>query len=49
MPMNLMAPMLASGALRFAFEQATTEGKMTILVLFFLSMFSWTIIITKFR
>jgi biopolymer transport protein ExbB/TolQ len=41
--------MFASGALQFAFEKATTEGKITILVLFVLSMFSWTIIITKFR
>ena len=42
-------PMFASGALQFAFEKATTEGKITILVLFVLSLFSWTIIITKFR
>jgi biopolymer transport protein ExbB/TolQ len=41
--------MLASGALQFAFEKATTEGKITILVLFVLSLFSWTIIITKVR
>ena len=41
--------LFASGALQFAFEKATTEGKITILVLFFLSLFSWTIIITKFR
>jgi biopolymer transport protein ExbB/TolQ len=42
-------PMFASGALQFAFEKATTEGKITIAVLFVLSMFSWTIIITKSR
>ena len=42
-------PFLASGALQFAFEKATTEGKITIGCLFLLSMFSWTIIITKFR
>src|ERR1035438_9993587 len=42
-------PMLASGALQFAFEKATIEGKITIGSLFILSMFSWTIIITKFR
>ena len=35
--------------MQFAFEKATTEGKITILVLFVLSLFSWTIIITKFR
>lgn len=42
-------PMLASGALQFAFEKATTEGKLTIVVLLILSLFSWTIILTKFR
>ncbi len=47
--MNLMAPMLASGALRFAFEKATTEGKITIGVLIIVSIFSWTVIITKSR
>jgi biopolymer transport protein TolQ len=46
---TLIHPMLASGALQFAFEKATPEGKTTICVLFILSMFSWTIIITKFR
>jgi biopolymer transport protein ExbB/TolQ len=45
----MIQPFLASGALQFAFEKATTEGKTTIAVLFLLSMFSWTIIITKFR
>jgi biopolymer transport protein ExbB/TolQ len=45
----LIHPMLASGALQFAFEKATIEGKITIGSLFILSMFSWTIIITKFR
>src|ERR1035438_10484269 len=45
----VLKPMLASGALQFAFEKATPEGKTTIGALFLLSMFSWTIIITKFR
>ena len=45
----IATPILASGALQFAFEKATIEGKITILVLFVLSLFSWTIIITKFR
>jgi biopolymer transport protein ExbB/TolQ len=45
----LIHPILASGALQFAFEKATPEGKITIGALFILSMFSWTIIITKFR
>jgi biopolymer transport protein ExbB/TolQ len=43
------SPFFASGALRFAFEKATTEGKMTICALIILSIFSWTVIITKSR
>jgi biopolymer transport protein ExbB/TolQ len=46
---TLIHPLLADGALQFAFEKATPEGKTTIAFLFLLSMFSWTIIITKFR
>jgi biopolymer transport protein ExbB/TolQ len=42
-------PLFASGALQFAFEKATTEGKVTIAALLMLSLFSWTIIITKLR
>jgi biopolymer transport protein ExbB/TolQ len=42
-------PLFADGALQFAFEKATTEGKLAIGALFVLSMFSWTIIITKSR
>jgi biopolymer transport protein TolQ len=42
-------PMFASGALQFAFEKATIEGKITIGALVILSLFSWTIILTKFR
>jgi biopolymer transport protein TolQ len=45
----MFTPMFASGALRFAFEKATTEGKMTICALILLSIFSWTVIITKGR
>src|SRR5262245_48663570 len=41
-------PFFASGALQFAFEKATTEGKITIGALLILSLFSWTIILTKF-
>ncbi len=41
--------MLASGALKFAFEKATTEGKITIGALLIVSIFSWTVIITKAR
>ena len=46
---TLFHPLLASGALQFAFEKATPEGKTTICVLATLSMFSWTILITKLR
>jgi biopolymer transport protein TolQ len=47
--MNFIAPFLASGALRFAFEKATTEGKLTIGALIIVSIFSWTVIISKAR
>lgn len=49
--MNVIAvkPLLASGALQFAFEKATTEGKITICALIIVSLFSWTVIITKVR
>ncbi|MBM3847754.1 MAG: MotA/TolQ/ExbB proton channel family protein, partial [Verrucomicrobia bacterium] len=42
------SPMLAN-ALTFAFEKATTEGKITIIALVLVSMLSWTVIITKSR
>jgi len=42
-------PMLAADTLQFAFQKATTEGKITVGALFVLSFFSWTIIITKYR
>jgi biopolymer transport protein ExbB/TolQ len=42
-------PILASGALQFAFEKATLEGKITISVLILVSLFSWTVMITKAR
>jgi biopolymer transport protein ExbB/TolQ len=41
--------MLASGALQFAFEKATPEGKITIGALVVLSFLSWTVIVTKAR
>src|SRR5262245_49882247 len=41
-------PFFAAGALQFAFEKATPEGKVTIVALLILSLFSWTIILTKF-
>src|SRR5215471_14186664 len=44
----IYSPFFAS-ALDFAFKQATTEGKITIGVLIIVSIFSWTVIITKAR
>lgn len=42
-------PLFASGAMQFAFEKATLEGKITICALIIVSLFSWTVIITKIR
>ncbi len=47
-PFHLI-PMLADSALSFAIKRATPEGKMTMSALLILSLFSWTIIITKAR
>src|SRR5579864_613153 len=44
----IFTPVFGS-ALKFAFEKATPEGKTTICVLLILSIFSWTVIITKSR
>ncbi len=44
----VITPVFAS-ALDFAFKQATPEGKTTICVLVILSIFSWTVIISKSR
>jgi len=46
---SLITPVLASGALKFAFEKATVEGKLTISALAILSVFSWTVMIGKGR
>ena len=45
----LIQPLFAANAAVYAIQNATTEGKITVLVLLVLSLFSWTIIITKFR
>jgi biopolymer transport protein TolQ len=45
----MMTPILFANALTFAFEKATTEGKITIGVLVFVSLFSWTVMISKAR
>lgn len=42
-------PMFAANAAMYAIQNATPEGKITVIVLLVLSLFSWTIIITKFR
>src|SRR5450432_2269816 len=44
-----MEPMLAANAAVFAIKNATVEGQVTVIVLLLLSLFSWTIILTKFR
>src|SRR6202167_2644078 len=55
MPSMHLIPLLAEGcapqgnAFWFAIQNATAEGKATICVLLLLSLFSWTIIITKAR
>jgi biopolymer transport protein TolQ len=46
---TFIQPMLAANAAVYAIENATTEGKATVIVLLGLSLFSWTIILTKFR
>jgi biopolymer transport protein ExbB/TolQ len=45
---TFIQPMLAANAAVYAIENATTEGKATVLVLLGLSLFSWTIILSKF-
>jgi len=42
-------PLLGANAAVYAIQNATTEGKITVIALLILSLFSWTIIITKFR
>jgi biopolymer transport protein ExbB/TolQ len=42
-------PILASNAAVFAIKNATVEGQITVIVLLVLSLFSWTIILSKFR
>ena len=45
----LIQPILAANAAVFAIKNATIEGQITVIVLLLLSLFSWTIILTKFR
>jgi len=44
----MIHPILANAAV-FAIKNATTEGKITVIALLILSLFSWTIILSKFR
>jgi biopolymer transport protein TolQ len=44
-----VTPLIAASALSFAIKKATPEGKATMSALLVLSLFSWTIIITKAR
>ncbi len=44
-----MEPMMAANAAVYAIKNATTEGQVTVIVLVLLSLFSWTIILSKFR
>ena len=43
----IVQPLFAANAAVYAIQNATTEGKATVLVLLVLSLFSWTIIIKK--
>ena len=45
----LFSPIQGASALQFAISKATPEGKVTMTALLILSLFSWTIIITKAR
>jgi biopolymer transport protein TolQ len=45
---SIIHPMFGNAAV-YAIENATTEGKITVVVLLLLSLFSWTVILTKLR
>ena len=48
--MPLLLPhFLASDGLLFAFQESTLSGRLIILTLFIASIFSWSVMITKFR
>src|SRR5689334_17040592 len=40
---------LASGGLVYAFSESTLPGRLVLLSLFIVSIFSWAIMLTKFR
>jgi len=45
----LIASLIAAGGLLFAFEHATVAGKLVLLLLAVVSIFSWSVMITKLR
>src|SRR5437016_14336215 len=45
----LPSVLLAAGGLLFAFEHATIAGKLVLLLLAVVSIFSWSVMITKLR
>jgi len=45
----MIQPLFAANAAVYAIQNATMEGKITVIVLLILSLFSWTIILSKFR
>src|SRR5437667_4418312 len=45
----LFATLLAAGGLLFAFDHATIAGKLVLTLLAVVSIFSWSIMITKLR
>ena len=47
--MMMIEPILAANAAVYAIKNATTEGLVTVIALVLLSLFSWTIILGKFR
>src|SRR2546429_5264062 len=44
-----MLSLIAAGGLLFAFEHATIAGKLVLLALAVVSIFSWSVMITKMR
>jgi biopolymer transport protein TolQ len=44
-----MVSLIAAGGLLFAFEHATIAGKLVLLLLAIVSIFSWSVMITKLR
>ena len=45
----MIALFIAAGGLLFAFEHATTAGKLVLLLLAIVSIFSWSVMLTKLR